>query len=94
MTVGLLSLHILIPGCRSLKEKRSRIKPLIARLRKEFNVSVAEMDYQDTWQEALLMVATVSNHQDHSQRSLQAVTDWIERCWPDVTVVNDTYEFL
>ncbi|RCK75413.1 MAG: YlxP-like protein [Anaerolineae bacterium] len=94
MTVGLLSLHILIPGCRSLKEKRSRIKPLIARLRKEFNVSVAEMDYQDTWQEALLMVATVSNHQDHSQRSLQAVTDWIERCWPDVTIVNDTYEFL
>lgn len=94
MAVGLLSLHIMIPGCRSLKEKRSRIKPLIVRLRKEFNVSVAEMDYQDTWQEALLMVATVSNHQDHSQRSLQAVTDWIERCWPDVTVVNDTYEFV
>jgi hypothetical protein len=40
------------------------------------------------------MVATISNHQDHSQRSLQAVTDWIERCWPDVTVVNDTYEFF
>lgn len=94
MSVGLLSLHIMIPGCQSLKEKRSRIRPLIARLRKEFNVSVAEMDYQDTWQEALLMVATVSNHQDHSQRSLQAVTDWIERCWPDVTVINDTYEFL
>jgi uncharacterized protein YlxP (DUF503 family) len=94
MTVGLLSLHLMIPGCRSLKEKRSRIKPLIARLRKEFNVSVAEVDYQDTWQETILMVATVSNHQDHSQRSLQAVTDWIERCWPDVTVVNDTYEFL
>lgn len=94
MAVGLLSLHIMIPGCRSLKEKRSRIKPLIARLRKEFNVSVAEMDYQDIWQEALLMVATVSNHQEHSQRSLQAVANWIERCWPDVTVVNDTYEFL
>lgn len=94
MTVGLLTLHLQLPGCRSLKEKRSRIKPLIARLRKEFNISVAEMDYQDTWQDSLLLIATVSNHQDHSQRSLQAVTDWIERCWPDVTVVNDTYEFL
>lgn len=94
MTIGLLTLHLQIPGCRSLKEKRSRIKPLIARLRKEFNISVAEMDFQDTWQDSLLLIATVSNHQDHSQRALQAVTDWIEHCWPDVTIVNDTYEFL
>ncbi|MCS6907198.1 MAG: DUF503 domain-containing protein [Anaerolineales bacterium] len=94
MSVGLLTLHLQIPGCRSLKEKRSRLKPLIARLRKEFNVSVAEMDFQDTWQDCLLMIATVGNHQDHTQRSLRAVTDWIEQCWPDVTIVNDSYEFL
>ena len=41
-----LSLHLHLPGCASLKEKRGRIKPLMARLRREFNLSVAEMDLQ------------------------------------------------
>lgn len=94
MTVGLLTLHLQLPGCRSLKEKRSRLKPLIARLRKEFNISVAEMDYLDVWQDSLLMIAIVGNHQDHTQRSLQAITDWIEQRWPDVMVIYESYEFL
>ncbi|MBS3752567.1 MAG: DUF503 family protein, partial [Anaerolineales bacterium] len=31
MRIGLLTLHLRIPGCASLKEKRSQIKPLVAR---------------------------------------------------------------
>ena len=46
-----LTIHLHLPTCGSLKEKRGRIKPLIARLHREFNVSVAEMDLQDKWQE-------------------------------------------
>jgi uncharacterized protein YlxP (DUF503 family) len=41
MSIGILTLEIQLPGCKSLKEKRSRLKPLIARLHREFNVSVA-----------------------------------------------------
>ena len=47
-----LTIHLHLPACASLKEKRGRIKPLMARLRREFNVSVAEMDLQDKWTEA------------------------------------------
>ncbi|OQY29775.1 MAG: hypothetical protein B6243_10930, partial [Anaerolineaceae bacterium 4572_5.2] len=39
MSLGLLTLHIQISGCSSLKEKRGRLKPLLARLHREFNVS-------------------------------------------------------
>ena len=42
-----LTIHLHLPACSSLKEKRGRIKPLMARLHREFNVSVAEMDLQD-----------------------------------------------
>ena len=41
--MGLLTIELYVPGITSLKEKRGVVKPLIARLRKEFNVSVAEV---------------------------------------------------
>lgn len=94
MSLGLLTLHIQLPGCSSLKEKRSRLKPLITRLHKEFNISVAELDFQDTWQDALLGIALVSNHHTHTQRSLQVIPEWIENHWPDVVIVNETIELL
>jgi len=41
--IGTLTFHLHLPGCASLKEKRSRLKPLLARLHRQFNVSTAEM---------------------------------------------------
>lgn len=94
MSLGLLTVHIHLAGCSSLKEKRSRIKPLITRLHREFNVSVAEMDKMDSWQEAVLACALVSNNNGHTQRSLQKVINWIEKNWPDVLLVSDNLEIL
>lgn len=94
MPIGVLTLHLELPRCTSLKEKRSRLKPLIARLHREFNVSVAEMDYQDAWQEALVVCALVSNNKTHTQRSLQQVSAWIEMNWPDVTLIDDHLELI
>ena len=94
MSIGILTLHIQLPGCASLKEKRSRLKPLIARLHREFNISVAEVDYQDTWQDALLACALVSNNPKHTQRALRNVARWIETHWPDISLVDDQLELL
>ena len=63
MFVKLLTVDILIPGCSSLKEKRFVLSSLKARLRKRFNVSVAEVDFQDKWQRTMLAVAIVGS--DH-----------------------------
>ena len=89
MALGLLTIHLHIPGCTSLKAKRSRLKPLLARLHREFNVSVAEVDRLDAWQEAVIACALISNDQGHTQRSLQKVLRWIESSWPDVMVSDD-----
>ena len=94
MTVGLLILHIHIPGCSSLKEKRRRIKPLISRLHREFNISVAEIDHMDVWQNAAIACALVSNGHGHTQRSLQKVIDWIETYWPDVSLTSEELEII
>ena len=59
--LGILTLHLHIPGCKSLKEKRSQLKPLLSRLHKEFNISVAEMDAHDVWQSTVIACAVVGN---------------------------------
>lgn len=94
MSLGLLTLHLQIPGCTSLKEKRSRLKPLLARLHRQFNISVAEMDHLDAWQEALIACALVSNNASHTQRTLQQVVHWVEANWPDVTVWEEKIELV
>lgn len=94
MPIGLLMIHIHLPGCSSLKEKRSRLKPLLARLRKEFNISVAEMDHLDAWSESVIACAQVSNDNRHTQRILQKVVNWIEKYWPDVELIDESIEML
>ncbi len=76
--VGVLYLHLALPGCHSLKEKRGRLQPLIHRLRREFNISVAEVGWQDVWQSALLACAMTGGDAAFLQRALTRVRDWVE----------------
>lgn len=94
MTLGVLTIQIQIPGCASLKEKRGRLKPLLTRLRREFNISVAEIAHNDAWGSAVIACALVSNHNRHTQRALQAIPIWIEKNWPDVTMIDEHIEIL
>ena len=94
MSIGVLTLQIDIPGCRSLKDKRSRLKPLLARLHREFNVSAAEIDHHDAWQSSVIACALVSNSAKHTQRALQGVTVWVENNWPGVVVIDDHIEII
>jgi uncharacterized protein len=71
--IGVLTLEIRVENSRSLKEKRHVVKSLKDRLRHKFNVSVAEIDYQDLWQRALVAAATVSSDRAHGELVLQAV---------------------
>ena len=94
MSIGFLTLQINLPGCGSLKEKRRRLKPLITRLHKEFNISVAEIDHLDIWQSSMIACAVVSNDNAHSQRILQQVVKWIEVNWPDISLTSDHIEII
>jgi len=92
--VATLTIHLHIPTCASLKEKRGRIKPLISRLHREFNVSVAEMDLQDKWQEAVIACAMVNSNAAQLQRSLQTVARWVEGNWLDGDVIEQRIEIV
>ena len=94
MKIGVLILHIRLPGCSSLKEKRGRLKPLLTSLQRQFNLSAAEVDYHDKWQDALIACAMVNNQHDQVQRVLDKVTRWVEREWRDVDLLDDQVEII
>lgn len=90
--IGALTIHLHLAGCSSLKEKRGRIKPLIARLHREFNVSAAEMDLQDRWQETVIVCAMAGNDRGHLESALQNVAKWVLGNWRDGDVIETRVE--
>lgn len=94
MTIGILTLHFLLPGCTSLKEKRSHIKPLLARLHREFNISAAEVDRNDAWQESVIACALVSNEKAFTQRVLEKIVTYSEEHFPDLELLEHHVELL
>ena len=92
MAVAVLTIHLLLPGCSSLKDKRSKIKPILARLHKEFNLSTAEIDLQDQWREAVIACAVVGNDRVFLNNVLQKVLVFYNRMWPDLPVITENIE--
>lgn len=72
MLVGVMAWELELHGCHSLKEKRSIITPVLARLRQRFNVSVAETGHQDAWQRAELACAAVGSDRRVIEETLRA----------------------
>ena len=68
-------MELRIEHAHSLKEKRHVVQSLKDRLRHKFNVAVAEIEYQDLWQRAVIAAVTVSSDRDHAGKVLQSVED-------------------
>ncbi|GAB3906434.1 DUF503 domain-containing protein [Kibdelosporangium lantanae] len=65
MYVGALELDVLLGDVHSLKEKRSLVRPVIAELRRKYEVSVAEAGHMDLHRRALIGVAAVAADAAH-----------------------------
>lgn len=73
MPIGLITLEIHIPDARSLKDKRQVLRSLKDKLRAHFNVAVAELDHQDTWQRSQVGIVSISSDESNLEQSLAAV---------------------
>lgn len=93
MAVGILRLELHLMSPHSLKEKRSIVNPLKNYLRKKRNVSVAEIDYHDVWQSAMLEVAMVSNDRAKLKSNLDSIQQTIESRFP-VQVSSESVEII
>jgi uncharacterized protein YlxP (DUF503 family) len=94
MIVGICQITLHLPQCHSLKDKRQVIKSVMARVRHQFEVAIAEVDEQDRWQIAILGVSCVSNSTQHVDEVLGHVQRYIEETRPDVVVTNVETEIV
>lgn len=78
MVVAVISWDFSLPGCRSLKQKRTVVRSLKDRLSTRFNVSVAETEHQDTWTRAQITVALVAGDRRLADSMLAKVDDYVE----------------
>ena len=94
MKVGVSQITLHLPECHSLKEKRQVIKSVMARVRQQFEVAIAEVDEQDRWQIAKLGVSCVSNSSQHIDEILGRVRRYIEETRLDVIVTDAEAEII
>jgi uncharacterized protein len=78
MHVGLLVVDCRIGEGHSLKEKRHVLQSFIAHLKREFNISVAEIEHQDLWQRTKLAIACVNTDGREGRSTLDRVGNFIE----------------
>ena len=91
--VLLLRMELVIPGARSLKEKRGPLKSLKERIRSRFNVSIAEVAYRDKWQRALLAASMVGSERRHLETEAARLRQLVEET-PDIQPARIDMEWL
>ncbi len=77
--VGLLTVELRLPGAQTLKDKRQVLQSLLDRVGTRFNVSAAEVGYNDEHGRAQIAVACVGNSIAHCGEVLDKVLALVER---------------
>ncbi|MBP7053380.1 MAG: DUF503 domain-containing protein [Phycisphaerae bacterium] len=77
MLVGVLTATMCMQGIGSLKDKRHIVKSVIGRLQSRFNVSISEVEHQDSKTCAVLGMAVVSNERVFVEQQLDAILSFM-----------------
>ena len=87
MFTGALAIDLLLGDVRSLKEKRSVVRPIVAELKRKHEVSAAEAGHLDLHRRALIGVAVVAADAAHVRQVLDACERLVARR-PEVEVLS------
>ena len=93
MVIGVLTIELDIPA-QSLKDKRQVLRSVQARLRNKFNVSVAEVDKQDQWQQGVIAVVCVASDRNYAQGLLTKAIEMVETSRLDCTLIDYQIEMI
>jgi hypothetical protein len=94
MIIGICTIQLRLEGNHSLKGKRAQLKPLLARLHREFNVAAAEVGLNDDWESAVIGLAAIGNDRAHVDSVLQRAANWVENSHLDWQLVDYQIEIL
>ncbi len=93
MFVGALELDVLLGDVHSLKQKRSVVRPVVAELRRKFEVSVAEAGHLDLHRRALIGVAAVAADAEHV-RDVMAACERLVAGRPELELLSARHRLV
>lgn len=71
-------LHLRLYQAESLKDQRREVRSLVDRLRRKFNVSVAQLDGVVSHRDIVLGISCISNEHGQVVSTLDTVVRWVE----------------
>jgi uncharacterized protein len=77
MIIGVITANLHLHGIESLKEKRSIVKSVIGRMQSRFNISISEVEHNDSKLIGTIGIAVVGNDDSFVQSQLEAVTNFM-----------------
>ncbi len=89
-----LTLHIY--ASQSLKDRRRVVQSVCERLRNRFGVSVADVGGQETWQTAIIGIATVSHDASKAREVVERAAEYAQEIAPEAEVTRtdvDVFDF-
>ena len=93
VVIGVLRLTLFISESGSLKGKRRVLRSIKDRLRSQFNVSVAEVGFQDLWQKTEIAIALASTDREYADRVLQTILGKVES-WHLAEIIQVEVEII
>ncbi len=93
MIIGVMVLNLFAESSTSLKDKRHIVASIKEKLRKKFNISIIESDYQDLWQRIQLTIAMASNSRQLVDNVFAEIEEFIFSSYP-VQLLEVNKEFF
>ena len=76
-SIGVMHVELRIAWSKSLKDKRTVLKSIKAKLRQKFNISIIESDYQEKWKSSILSIALITDQKKNTARQLEIIEEFI-----------------
>ncbi|PKO05602.1 MAG: DUF503 domain-containing protein [Chloroflexi bacterium HGW-Chloroflexi-3] len=86
MALCYIEIKIDLPFAQNLKDKRSILTSISSRISKKYNVSIAEIDFNDVWKSAKLGMAIVAQNGRIFDSMIECITVYIETTFPEIRV--------
>jgi uncharacterized protein YlxP (DUF503 family) len=93
LKVGILQVYLEIPWAQSLKDKRSVLRSIKDKTRRNFNVSIAEFGDQDTATAASLGLVMAGNDTKYILGALEKLKLSLMD-WPEANLVDSQVEVI
>ena len=90
---GYVECECIIYDVQSLKEKRAVLQRIVTRLKQKYNISVAEVDYQDVWQRTKLGIVAITAERAATEQELQRTLQFIDS-FPEIERTVTTFEWF